>query len=398
LALTPGSDVVLTPEKPVAGGRMLARHDGQVVFVAGAIPGERVRARIERVARQLAFAETVQVLDPSPDRRASTVDWACGGSLYAHIAYPRQLSLKSELVADALARIGKIAVAEAVPVMASAEDGYRMRARLHIRNARAGFFREGTHDLCDVAQTRQLLPATIDALKDVERALGDRGAQAISCEVSENIPGRDRAILIEFADGRAELAPGYESPFVTDAIEVAGGPVTLTRHVRSFFQANRWLLPQLAARVVSQVPDGPVADLYAGVGLFSVSLAAAGRTGVVAVEGDHFAASDLEHNAAACGTAIAVKQASVERYLSGPGPGVLQTIVLDPPRTGVSGEAMSGLVALKAPRVVYVSCDVATLARDVRRFAEVGYRLDHIEAFDMFPNTAHVETLAVLAR
>lgn len=377
---------------------MLARYDGQVVLVAGAIPGERVRARIERVSRQLAFAETIEVLDPSSDRRASIVDWACGGSLYAHIGYARQLSLKSELVADALVRIGKIAVGEAVQVMASAEDGYRMRARLHIRNARVGFFREGTHELCDVAATRQLLPATLDALKGLEQTLGDRGSEAVSCEMSENIPARDRAILIEFADGSAELAPGCESPYVTDAIEVAGGGVRLTRHVRSFFQANRWLLPQLAGRVVSQVPDGPVADLYAGVGLFSASLAAAGRTGVVAVEGDQFAASDLENNAAVFGSAIAVKQTSVERYLSGSGSRVPQTIVLDPPRTGVSTEAMSGLVALKAPRVVYVSCDVATLARDVKRFAEVGYRLDHIEAFDMFPNTAHVETLAVLAR
>jgi 23S rRNA (uracil1939-C5)-methyltransferase len=129
-----------------------------------------------------------------------------------------------------------------------------------------------------------------------------------------------------------------------------------------------------------------------------VSLAARGRTGVVAVEGDRFAASDLENNAAACGSAIAVTQTSVERYLSGPASRELRTIVLDPPRTGISSEAMSGLVALKAPRVVYVSCDVATLARDVKRFAEVGYRLDHLEAFDLFPNTAHVETLAVLAR
>ena len=389
---------MLTPEKPVAGGRMLARHEGQVVFVAGAIPGERVRARIERVSRQLAFAETVQVLDPSSDRRAPTVERACGGSLYAHIAYARQLSLKSELVADALARIGKIALAEAVEVMPSAEDGYRMRARLHVRNGRVGFFREGTHELCDAAPTRQLLPATVDALKGVERVLGDRGNTAVSCEVSENIPARDRAILIEFADGGAELAPGCESPYVTDVIDVGGSRVRLTRHVRSFFQANRWLLPQLAARVVSQVGDGPVADLYAGAGLFSVSLASAGHTGVVAVEGDRIAASDLENNAAACGNAIAVKQTSVERYLSDPGSGVPQTIVLDPSRAGVSSEAMSGLVGLKAPRVVYVSCDVATLARDVKRLAEAGYRLEHIEAFDMFPNTAHVETLAVLTR
>src|SRR3954469_11712798 len=138
---------------------MLARHDGQVVFVAGTIPGESVRARVERLSKQLAFAETLEVLEASPDRRTSGVDWACAGSIYAHIAYPRQLSLKSELVADAFARIGKITLPAATPVMGSAEQGYRMRARLHAREGRFGFFREGTHELCDAGPTNQLLPA-----------------------------------------------------------------------------------------------------------------------------------------------------------------------------------------------------------------------------------------------
>src|ERR1044072_1469500 len=100
---------------------MLARHEGQVVFVAGAIPGERVRARVERLSKQLAFAETLEVLDASPDRRPSGVDWACAGSIYAHIAYPRQLSLKSELVGDAFGRIGKISLAVPTPVTGSKE-------------------------------------------------------------------------------------------------------------------------------------------------------------------------------------------------------------------------------------------------------------------------------------
>ena len=118
---------------------------------------------------------------------------------------------------------------------------------------------------------------------------------------------------------------------------------------------------------------------------------------MVAVEGDRSSARDLESNASAHGERIRVEQTSVEHYLrrrvARP-----DTIVLDPPRTGVSPEAMSGLLAQAAPRVVYVSCDPATLARDVKRFAEAGYRLDHIEAFDLFPNTAHIETLAVLVR
>src|SRR5437016_12157410 len=104
MPLQPATELILTAEKPVAGGRMLARHDGQVVLVAGAIAGERVRARIERVSRQMAFAETVDVVEASSDRRVPAVDPACGGSLYAHIAYARQLSLKSELILDTLDR------------------------------------------------------------------------------------------------------------------------------------------------------------------------------------------------------------------------------------------------------------------------------------------------------
>src|SRR5688500_5749818 len=92
------SEIIVTIEKPVAGGRMLARHEGQIVFVAGAIPGERVRARIARVSKQVAFADTVGVLDASSDRRAVDADWACGGSHYAHVLYERQLRLKSEVI------------------------------------------------------------------------------------------------------------------------------------------------------------------------------------------------------------------------------------------------------------------------------------------------------------
>jgi tRNA/tmRNA/rRNA uracil-C5-methylase (TrmA/RlmC/RlmD family) len=399
MSLHIGSELILTAEKPVAGGRMLARHDGQIVLVAGAIPGERVRARVERVTRQLAFAGTIDVIEESADRRASNVDWACGGSLYAHISYSRQLSLKAELVADGFARIGKMTLATVPQVMGSAEDGYRMRARLHIRNGRIGFFREGSHDLCDAGPTRQLLPATCEALKRVEGEIGAGGHRAaLSCEVSENIAGDERAILIEFDDGSAALAAGCDSPYVTDRIEVSGASVVFRHHIRSFFQGNRWVLPELVARVVTRVPEGDVIDLYAGVGLFAVSLAAIGREGIVAVEGDRFSAHDLEHNAAPYAGAIAATHIPVERYVEHRTSRATQAVVLDPPRTGVSGEAMSGILAMKAPRVVYVSCDVATLARDVRRFAEAGYRLDHIEAFDLFPNTAHVETLVVLTR
>jgi 23S rRNA (uracil1939-C5)-methyltransferase len=415
MPLRPDSTLTLTIEKPVGGGRMLARHDGQVVLVAGAIPGERVRARVERVAKQLAFARTVDVLEPSADRRTGAVDWACGGSLYAHIAYERQLALKSEVIADAFGRIGKMRLPHPVPVMASREQGYRMRARLHASRGRLGFFREGTHELCDAGPTHQLLPETIVALDRLRQAMTT--VTIASCELVENVAADGRAVLVETdelenipaqidpiegitglsfaAPMNARLTVAYGSPFVTDRIPMGDQMITLAHHVQSFFQGNRYLLPQLVNHVVEQVPEGTVMDLYAGVGLFAVSLAATTRRTIAAVEGDRASARDLESNAAVYGGAIRVAQMSVETYLKGrvqrP-----DTIVLDPPRTGLSPEALSGVVGLSASRVVYVSCDPATLARDVRRFSEAGYRLDHIEAFDLFPNTAHVETLAVL--
>ena len=130
--IAPGDSVELTVEKPAAGGRMLARHDGRVVFVHGAIPGERVRARIEKVERQLAFATVVEVIEPSPDRRPAHVDLACGGCSYAHVAYPRQLTLKSDVIRDAFVRVGRVPLDTPVAVAASPERGYRMRARLHV--------------------------------------------------------------------------------------------------------------------------------------------------------------------------------------------------------------------------------------------------------------------------
>ena len=395
---------------------MLARHEGQIVFVAGAIPGERARVRIDRIQKQLAFGNVVAILDPSPDRRAADVDWACGGSLYAHIAYERQRQLKSEVIADAFARIAKMPLAAEVVVRASREEGYRMRARLHARHGKLGFFREGTHDLCDAALTRQLLPDSIDALRRLEGAL--HSVAVTSCELSENAAATERAVLLELAPSAAgpdlidpidgisgllfidhqqgHMTVSYGSPYVCDLIPVSDASVAVTHHVQSFFQGNRHLLPELVTQVLAQVPAGTVTELYAGVGLFSVSLAARGNTQVVAVEGDRSSARDLESNAAPYGAATHVQHLSVESYLKRRGLQRPGTLLLDPPRTGISTEAMSGIIGLKAPRVVYLSCDPATLARDVKRFSEAGYRLEHIEAFDLFPNTAHVETLAVL--
>ena len=495
--LTAGAQLELTLEKPVAGGRMLARHDGRIVLVAGAIPGERVRARIERVNKGMAFATTVAVMQPSSARREAVGDPLCGGTVYAHVAYAEQAAIKREVLRDALRHGGRIEWPGELPVTSSPEHGYRMRARLHVRKGRVGFFREGTHDLCDCAGTGQLLPESIEAVRAFVDATPRAVRDAIDAiELTESIAADERVLHVLWTphtrvntmplDEIWQLDPpdrldGSESPskqsklsklskitgvscddpstglartisgqpWVSDPIDAllrrapdsnAGvARAALRRHAASFFQANRYLVPDLVAavhRAVSgdfgnhgtrhshQPPDaggpsefgeshsarenhGPIIDLYAGVGLFAITLAAlrsdaAQRASIVAVEGDPSSARDLAANAEASSVSgIQVEHSSVEHYLerltATPLP-PSSTLIVDPPRTGMSKQALDGVLNVRASRLVYVSCDVATLSRDLRRMIDAGYHLDHLEAFDLFPNTAHVESLAVLSK
>ena len=404
---------------------MLARHDGQVILVQGAIPGERVRARIGRVEKQLAFAEALEVIDPSADRRDPPMDLACGGCLYGHIGYERQRVLKGEVVRDAFVRLGRIEV-EAPVVAASPETAYRMRARLHVHGDRSGFYREGTHDVCDAASTQQLDHRAIAAAARAVGALVGAGCALSAVELIENIAGTERVLHVipaessdiservldeALASGGLTGCTGRSAarvmctsgvPVVSDPLAVLTGDRTaagaLQRHAESFFQANRFLLPGLVKAVIPAIPaEGSVLDLYAGVGLFSACLAASGRKRLTAVEGDRTSGRDLKRNAAAYAGDLQVVVASVEDYLARRSPRAA-TILVDPPRTGMSREAMQSIVRARAERIVYVSCDPATMARDARRLLDGGYELKSLEAFDLFPNTPHVESLGVFVR
>lgn len=429
MTLRPDALVDLSIEKPAAGGRMLARHNGQVVLVWGAIPGERVRARIERVGKGVAYANTIDVVDPSSDRRSAPGDWRCGGNVLAHIAYSRQPALKADIIKDAFARIARVPLPQAPEVIASPEHGYRMRARLHANGHRLGFFREGTHALCDAGPTGQLLPSTIAWLATVEATLRDRKLTTLGAlEIAENIGGDRRACHLELHAGApasdfARLGEGLAgisaraadqasvtilvgTPTVGDVIRLGDGhapvSVKLTRDVRAFFQGNRFLIERLVAHVVDQIESGTVVDLYAGVGLFGLSAAAVGAGTVTLVEGDQVSGADLQRNAAPFGDRVRVERRSVEGFLDAAArrartaDGVHPaTAIVDPPRTGMSKEAVGGLIGLSPRRIVYVSCDVATLARDARTLIDAGYELASLTGFDLFPNTAHVESVAV---
>lgn len=431
MSLYEGQQVELTIEKPAAGGRMIARHLGQVVLVRGAIPGERVRAWIERADKRMAYAVTREVIEASPDRRSGgpgAADPLCGGALYSHIAYERQLAIKSDVLRDAFARLGRHPLDRAIEVAGSTEEGYRMRARFHLHGARAGFYREGTHQLCDAGPTRQLRAETQAAVERLAAALDrDAGGEVTSITITENMAGSQRAAHLELAP-RARVPAHVLESLVSDAqltglsaqepgageLRIAGDPVvsdplsTLTmdqvqdgalrRHAASFFQGNRYLLPQLVQAVADAVPDsGEALDLYAGVGLFSVTLAALGRLEVTAVEGDPGSGDDLRDNARLYAPRLRVHVASVEAHLAGRARRPA-TLIIDPPRTGLSKEAAGSLIRVAPGRIVYVSCDPPTLARDARRLLDADYHLDSLRAFDFFPNTPHVESLAVFLR
>lgn len=428
MSLFEGQQVELTIEKAAAGGWMLARHYGQVVLVRGAIPGERVRALVDRAEKRLAYAVTEEVVEASADRRPAAADPLCGGALYSHIAYDRQLAIKADVIRDAFARVGRHTIQSPIHVTGSPESGYRMRARLHVQGRRAGFYREGTHQLCDAAGTSQMLSEAVSAVVAIadlaERA---RPGGLMSIAITENIEASERAAHLELAPGAA-LEPAvldsivhesgvtgvtareFESgrlvysgdAIVTDPLRGIvgddGGAGVLRRHAESFFQGNRYLLPSLVAAVVDAVPrEGEVLDLYAGVGLFSVALAATGHLEVTAVEGDRASGEDLRANARPLAPGLQVHVERVEDYLgrrrSSPA-----AVIVDPPRTGLSKAALGALVKQRANRLIYVSCDPPTLARDARGLIDGGYRLDTLRAFDFFPTTPHVESLALFSR
>jgi tRNA/tmRNA/rRNA uracil-C5-methylase (TrmA/RlmC/RlmD family) len=173
--------------------------------------------------------------------------------------------------------------------------------------------------------------------------------------------------------------------------------VRLRHDVRSFFQANRFLLQTLAQHVLDAALDGPALDLYAGTGLFGLVVAAVMRVPVVLVEGDPWSSRDLANNAAPFEGLAQVERESVERFVSEPCGGC-RTWIVDPPRTGLSDAVRAAIGRDRPERVVYVSCDVATLARDVRALTERGYEATALTGFDLFPSTAHVESVCVLDR
>jgi len=417
---TPDSSLVeLVIERPVPGGHMLARLDGRIVFVSGAIPGERVRAVVTRRRGQVSWADTREVIEASPDRREPCGDARCGGAVYSHIAYGRQCALKGEVIRDAFRRIAKHPLERDVAVLPSPEEGYRLRARLHAQDGQMGFHLEGSHALCDADATGQLGPGAFEAVDRLRKTLGVNFGACTAIVVSENVAASQRVALcelkpdwdpglfaglpmVEGLTGVAVLAPRGmftctgQDQIVDEARVLLGleSDLRWTRQAASFFQGNRFLVGDLLRLVLAAAEGDHFVDLYSGIGLFAVALADRGARGL-AVEGEAASGQDLSDNAGQCDGRLSVQHGPVEAVVASLPAQPPDVVVVDPPRTGLSPEVLEGLLLWKAPRLVYVSCDVATLARDAGRLLAGGYTLSGLEGLDMFPRTAHVECVAV---
>jgi len=395
---------IVTTISPVYGGYALARAEGLgVLFVRWALPGETVEVRIGQRKKDYAFAETIDVLDPSPFRVEAPCEvfGRCGGCQIQHASYACQLEMKRSVLREAFRRIGK---ADVVPGVAApgAPFGYRFRGQFKTDGREVGFFAERSRRLVAVSRC----PLMVGAINEALPAL--RGLGRVLPGVSEVHVASDgaRAVAwfpgVRFREGAVGRFAGVLSGarfedrgWGEDRIALPLEGLSYAVSPRSFFQANWRMNEALVRRILDFFggsPGGRLLDLYAGAGNFALPLAS--RFGeVVAVEGESRAYTDLRGNIRGNGIAnVRPVRSTVESFRP---EGRFDVLVLDPPRSGLSAKALSTARGMGAGAICYVSCNPSTLARDIAAFSD-RYDLRLLQMYDFFPNTHHVEALAVL--
>jgi tRNA/tmRNA/rRNA uracil-C5-methylase (TrmA/RlmC/RlmD family) len=371
-----------------AGGDAIGRlADGRVTFVTGGLPGETVDVDIIRTHRDYAQGRISEVLRPSVDRVLAPCPFVlrgCGGCTWQHVAPAAQLPLKVGIVAEALRRIAHIGD---VPVVASPAErgvvpfvGYRTSARLAVDGTgRPAYHRRASRDVVGVDSCLVAHPR----LAELIAASRFPDAQTVTMRVSAAT-----------GEAVAVAAPGSDQPPPSVREVVAGRQwrVSATSFFQSGPQAAQVLVNAVRAAAGPAIGDGAtVADLYAGVGVLGGALAASYRdVSLVAVESDPVAASDARANLT--GATI------LEQPVADIDPFPTDLVVADPARPGLGPSASRAVASLAAPVVVLVSCDPASMARDVKLLGALGYRLERVEVLDLFPGTFHVEAVSRLSK
>ncbi|MEU4675783.1 TRAM domain-containing protein [Micromonospora sp. NPDC023737] len=394
--------VELTVGAVAPGGHCVARVDGHVVFVRHALPGERVVAEVTEVHRGFVRADAVTVLDASPDRVEPPCPYArpgrCGGCDLQHVAPAAQLEWKVAVVREQLSRLGGLSDAEldGLGVRVEALPGGRLGWRSRVRYAvdagdRAGLLKHRSHEVVPIDRCLIAHPA-IQSLP-VLAASGTRWPDAEAVETVASTGGDVSVVTV--VDGVASTAEGP-----TTVREVAAGR-EWTLPATAFWQVHPAAADTLVGAVLELVDPQPgetAWDLYGGAGLFAAALAGVvGDTGRVtlveaAEQGVAAARENLRDLPRVEVVAARVETALARRRITGP----VDVVVLDPPRTGAGSRVVRELVAAGPRAIGYVACDPAAFARDVRTFAEAGWRLAALRGFDLFPMTQHVELVGLL--
>ena len=432
-----------------AEGQGVAHVEGCAVFLPNAIAGERVRLRIEKAQKTWASGKIVEILEKSPHRRNRECEVAklCGGCDFWHMDYEEETRLKAERVKSCLNRLGGESLTE-VPILAAPDcRGYRNKAQYPVASkkgrAYAGFFRAGTHNVVE-NQRCLILPEETDAVKDavmdyvnqfrvsvydeathkglLRHIYVRRGAvsgQILVCLVCngeklpkvdallarlKRIPGFTTLVLsVNTRKGNAVLGDKFITLYGPGYIEDTLCGLDFRLSPRSFYQVNHHQAQRLYETAIEQAgitKNDTVLDLYCGVGTITLAMAsAAGR--VIGVEVIPQAVEDAKDNARRNGIENAeffcgdAGQAALELEKNGVRPDV---VVVDPPRKGLNADTIEALSRMAPRRIVYVSCDPATLARDVALLKQRGYTLQSATAADLFPRCAHAETVVLLSK
>jgi 23S rRNA (uracil1939-C5)-methyltransferase len=419
-------DTPVTIEKPVYGGAFLARNNGKATFVPLALPGEQARISIVDEKRSFATAEVDEILNPAPERVAPQCPYfgACGGCQYQHATYTAQLRYKQAILRETLERAGADTPGD-IEVLAGEPWAYRNRIRLAFDDrGKLGYRSRRSHQIIPIAQCpiaapvlmqaaacfSELAPRVLPALCSTEIALFcNRDESAILASLF--VANSAKAPLDRLADALKEKVPALAG--IEIVVEGASGQArrtiaqwgasSLDYNVAgfdyrvdhgAFFQVNRWLVDVLVERVTANQSGALAWDLFAGVGLFARVLCNSFDR-VVSVESASAATAPLAHNLAGkSAEAVSVPTLDFLRHNRKADRPVF--VVVDPPRTGLGPEVTALLGEIGAPQITYVSCDPATLARDLRALIGNGYSIERVTLVDLFPQTFHLETVVDL--
>jgi 23S rRNA (uracil1939-C5)-methyltransferase len=449
--------LLLNIEKLVYGGDGLARlppaspkdaspsnkdHSrGKAVFIPFVLAGEKVEATLTEEKPGFARATIESIVEPSPQRIPPPCPHfaRCGGCHYQHASYEHQLEIKKEILRENLRRIAKLELQCEIQLHPSPPWNYRNRSRLQVRTHpafAAGYFKFASHELLPVEEcpiSSPLINRGIATLWKQGRAgKAVEGVREIEFFAAADSNGNETKLLLEFLcapEARRAAVRAWAEDLCAAMPEIAGvaafrepqkgvqeplvavGASELTYQTKTaayrvtagaFFQTNRFLIEELVSIVTAGRSGELALDLYAGAGLFSTALARDFRH-IISVESSQTAASDLQYNLPVNGKAV---QSTAEQYLTkAPKPdlgvpdlAVPDLVIIDPPRSGLGDPVARALATAAAPRVIYVSCDPATLARDLVPLLAAGYRVDEAHLVDLFPQTYHLETVIHLVR